>query len=85
VRDAQTIVGEDVVEAMRKAPITDTLFGTVTIRPDGRAVHDMYQFEVKAPSESKGPWDLYTLRQTISGDAVFRPLNAGGCPMIKAP
>ncbi len=44
VRDAKTIVGEDVVAAMRRAPIDDTLFGTVTLRVDGRAVHDMYRF-----------------------------------------
>jgi branched-chain amino acid transport system substrate-binding protein len=85
VRDAQTTVGELVVEAMRRAPIEDKLFGTVKIRPDGRAVHDMYLFQVKTPAESKGPWDLYTLQQTIPGDTVFRPLNAGVCPMIKVP
>jgi branched-chain amino acid transport system substrate-binding protein len=85
VRDAQTIVGAKVVEAMRKAPIQDKLFGTVTIRPDGRAVHDMYLFQVKTPAESKGPWDLYTLQQTIPGSAVFRPLSVGGCPLIKMP
>jgi len=85
VRDAQTIVGAKVVEAMRKAPIQDKLFGTVTIRPDGRAVHDMYLFQVKTPAQSKGPWDLYTLQQTIPGSAVFRPLSVGGCPLIKMP
>ncbi|HWK43222.1 MAG TPA: ABC transporter substrate-binding protein [Stellaceae bacterium] len=85
VRDAQTVVGEEVVAAMRKAPIDDPLFGTVTIRPDGRAVHDMYLFQVKTEAESKGPWDLYTLQGTIPGDAAFRAVGAGACPMIKAP
>jgi branched-chain amino acid transport system substrate-binding protein len=85
VRDARTIDGELAVAAMRKAPIEDKLFGRVTIRPDGRAVHDMYLFEVKTPAESKGAWDLYKLRQTIPGDTVFRPMSAGGCPLVKAP
>ena len=85
VRDAQTIDGEKAVQAMRRAPIQDKLFGTVTIRPDGRAVHDMYLFQVKTPAESKGPWDLYSLQQTIPGSAVFRPLNVGGCPLTKTP
>jgi branched-chain amino acid transport system substrate-binding protein len=85
VRDAQTVTGEQVVAAMEKAPIEDPLFGTVTIRPDGRAVHDMYLFQVKTPAESKGPWDLYKLEQTIPGSAVFRPLGAGLCPLVKAP
>ena len=33
VRDAGTVVGEQVVGAMRKAPTNDALFGTETIRP----------------------------------------------------
>jgi branched-chain amino acid transport system substrate-binding protein len=84
-RDGGTIVGEQAVEAMRKAPIDDPLFGTVTIRPDGRAVHDMYLFQVKTPAESKGRWDFYSLRQTIPGDVAFRELGAGGCRMDTAP
>jgi branched-chain amino acid transport system substrate-binding protein len=83
VRDAQTIEGEKVVAQMEKAPIDDPLFGKVTIRPDGRAIHDMYLFQVKAPGDSKGPWDFYSLQSTIPGDA-FRALSAGGCPMIKS-
>ena len=70
---------------MERAPIQDKLFGSVIIRPDGRAVHDMYLFQVKNPAESKGPWDLYTLQQTIPGNSVFRPLKGGGCAMIKTP
>ncbi|SFU45690.1 branched-chain amino acid transport system substrate-binding protein [Methylobacterium sp. 174MFSha1.1] len=81
VRDAGTVEGDKVVATMRKAPIEDPLFGTVTIRPDGRAVHDMYLYEVKAPSESKRPYDYYTLVTTIAGDQAFRPLKDGGCPM----
>jgi hypothetical protein len=46
---------------MCRAPIQDPLFGAVTIRSDGRAVHDLYLFEVKAPSESAGPYDYYKL------------------------
>jgi branched-chain amino acid transport system substrate-binding protein len=84
-RDAGTVVGEQVVETMRKTPIKDALFGTVTIRPDGRAVHDMYLFQVKAPAESKGRWDFYSLRQTIPGEIAFRALGAGGCLMDTAP
>ena len=79
VRDAQTTVGEQVVAQMRRAPIADTLFGAVTIRADGRAVHDMYRFKVKAPADSKGRWDLYQLLATIPAANAFRPLAEGGC------
>jgi branched-chain amino acid transport system substrate-binding protein len=78
-RDAATIEGVKVVERMKMAPIDDELFGKVAIRRDGRAVHDVYLFEVKAPEESKGPYDFYKLVATIPGEKAFRPLDAGGC------
>jgi branched-chain amino acid transport system substrate-binding protein len=37
---------------------------------------------VKAPSESKGGWDVFKLVTTIPADQAFRPLNAGGCPLV---
>jgi branched-chain amino acid transport system substrate-binding protein len=42
-----------------------------TVRPDGRFVHPMYLFQVKAPSESKEPWDYLKLIATIPGDEAF--------------
>ena len=83
VQDAQTVEGERVVEAMRRAPIQDPLFGAVTVRADGRAVHDMHRFQVKAPADSHGPYDYYTLLATIPGASAFRPVAQGGCPMVK--
>jgi branched-chain amino acid transport system substrate-binding protein len=82
VKAAQTIVGEDVIAEMRKHPIQDRLFGTVTVRQDGRAVHDMYTFKVKTPAESKGRWDDYTVLARIPGDQAFRPLSQGGCKLV---
>ena len=83
VRDAKTIEGEKVVAQMRSKPIEDALWGTVTIRADGRAVHDMYRYKVKAPGESRGRSDNYTLLATIPGAQAFRPLTEGGCPLVK--
>ena len=79
---ADGIEGEKVVEAMRRAPIQDPLFGTVTVRPDGRAIHAMYVFRVKAPAQSKSRWDLYDLVSTIPADQAFRPMSEGGCPLV---
>ncbi len=76
--------GRAVVAEMRSKPINDKLFGELRVRADGRVVHDMYLFEVKTPAESKGPWDLLTLRRTIPADQAFRPLTAGGCPLVKS-
>ena len=70
---------------MKANPTDDPLFGKGTIRADGRKVHPMYLFEVKAPSESKGAWDLYKLLDTIPADQAFRPLAEGGCPLVGKP
>ncbi|MGY2050408.1 ABC transporter substrate-binding protein [Methylobacterium sp. JK268] len=67
---------------MKSHPTEDPLFGKGTIRPDGRKIHNMYLFEVKKPSESKGEWDVYKLLETIPGEQAFRPLNEGGCPLV---
>ncbi len=82
VKAADSIEGEAVLAAMRRAPIPDALFGSVTVRVDGRAVHDMYIFRVKAPGESRSRWDLYQLVATVPGAEAFRPLDKGGWPVV---
>jgi branched-chain amino acid transport system substrate-binding protein len=81
VKKAGSVDGAKVVQTMRSAPIDDALFGAVTIRSDGRAVHDIYLYQVKAPSESHGAYDDYKLLATIPGDQAFRPATEGGCPL----
>ncbi|MGE7413758.1 ABC transporter substrate-binding protein [Methylobacterium tarhaniae] len=71
-----------VTAEMRRAPAEDPLFGRSEVRADGRVTHPMYLFEVKKPSESKGPWDYYRLVSTIPADQAFRPLKAGNCPLV---
>ena len=72
-----------VMEQMRATPVNDFFAKNGKIRIDGRMVHDMYLFEVKKPEESKGDWDLYKLIATVPGDEAFRPLDKGGCPLVK--
>jgi branched-chain amino acid transport system substrate-binding protein len=79
---ADSIEGVRVIEAMRRTPIEDPLFGTVTVRQDGRAVHAMHVFRVKAPAASKSRWDVYELVSTIPAAQAFRPLDQGGCPLV---
>jgi len=75
--------GDKVVAKMKELKTDDPLFGQGYIRADGRKMHDMYLFEVKSPDESKGPWDYYKLVRTIPADEAFRPLDQGGCPIVK--
>jgi branched-chain amino acid transport system substrate-binding protein len=75
--------GRDVIAQMRAIPVQDQIFGRSVIREDGRVIHPIYLFEAKAPSESKEPWDLLSLRATIPTEEAFRPLSEGGCPLVK--
>ncbi|MGR3570193.1 ABC transporter substrate-binding protein [Brevirhabdus sp.] len=66
--------GKAVAAKMKEMPFDDPLFGKGTVRGDGRAIHDMYLFEVKTPDESKGEWDLYKQVSTIKGEDAFLPM-----------
>ena len=83
VAAAKTDDGTKVVAKMKELPTDDPLFGKGKIRADGRKIHDSYLFEVKNPSESKGPWDYYKLRATVPADQAFRPMEQGDCPLVK--
>src|SRR5450631_234643 len=75
--------GVKVVEKMKSMPTDDALFGKGEIQPNGRTIHSAYLFEVKKPSESKGPWDFYKLVGTVPGDQAFTPLAESKCAMLK--
>src|SRR2546428_4509445 len=75
--------GTKVIAKMKELPTDDPLFGKGTVRADGRKLHPAYLVEVKKPSESKGPYDYYKIRATIPADQAFRPLNEGGCSLVK--
>jgi len=75
--------GKAVVEAMKAISTDDPLFGKGTIRQDGRKLHPMYLLEVKTPAESTGDWDYMKVVATVPSEQAFRPMNEGGCPMLK--
>ncbi len=75
--------GRDVVARMKAMPTDDDCFGAGTVREDGRKIHPSYLLQAKSPAESKQPWDGLKLVTTTPADQAFRPLNEGGCPLIK--
>ena len=75
--------GVKVVDKMKEMPSEDKLFGKGTLRKDGRHLHDMYLVEVKKPGDSKYAWDYLTVKKTIPAAEAFRPLNEGGCALVK--
>ena len=80
---AKTDDGTKVAAKMKELPTDDVLFGKGTVRPDGRKIHPAYLFQVKKPSESKGPYDYYKLVSTIPANEAFRPLSESDCPLVK--
>ncbi|MGB3447844.1 MAG: ABC transporter substrate-binding protein [Xanthobacteraceae bacterium] len=82
VTAAKSKDSDAVMAKMKELPIDDALFGKGSIRPDGRAIHDMYLYQVKKPSESKGEWDIYKVLATIPANEAFRPMDQGGCPLV---
>ena len=83
VQAAGTDETQAVMEKMRATPIDDFFVGNGRIREDGRMVHDMYLYEVKAPAESKAAWDYYKLVATIPAEQAFQPLAQSKCPLVK--
>jgi branched-chain amino acid transport system substrate-binding protein len=82
VAAAKTKDSDAVMAKMKELPIDDALFGQGKVRADGRAIHNMYLYQVKTPAESKGEWDLYKVLATIPAEEAFRPMDKGDCPLV---
>jgi branched-chain amino acid transport system substrate-binding protein len=82
VKAAGTKDSEAVAKKLKELPVDDA-FAQGKVLANGRMVHDMYLFEVKAPSESKKPWDYYKLLATVPGDKAFFTAKDSGCPLTK--
>ncbi|HVY14312.1 MAG TPA: ABC transporter substrate-binding protein [Rhodopila sp.] len=76
--------GRAVVDRMKAMPTDDDCFGPGKIRVDGRALHPVYLLEAKKPSESKQSWDVGKVVAVTPADQAWRPLDEGGCPLVKS-
>jgi len=76
--------GAATVAALKAMPTSDDCFGQGSIRADGRKIHPSYLWEVKKPGESKGPYDYYKPVASTPADQAFRPLDKGGCALVRA-
>ncbi len=82
VQAAKTTDADKVMEQIKKMPIDD-FYAKGTVRADGRFVHDMYLMQVKAPSESRQPWDYYKVVAKLPGDQVFTTKAESKCALWK--
>jgi branched-chain amino acid transport system substrate-binding protein len=80
---AGTDDADAVSAAMKRLPVDR--FGTpAQIQANGRVVYDLGVYEVKAPDQSRYPWDYYKKIATIPGSEAFRAANASGCELSPA-
>jgi branched-chain amino acid transport system substrate-binding protein len=84
VRAAGSADGKAVASKMRELRVDDFFAKGGEVRADGRLIHDMYLVEVKAPEESRHPWDYYKILSKIPGSQAFRPLGEGKCRLVPA-
>jgi branched-chain amino acid transport system substrate-binding protein len=82
VQSAETTDAPAVNATMRRLPV-DRFGAKATIRDDGRVMYDIGVYEVKAPGDSKGPWDFYRKIASVPADQAFRPVEAGGCALLR--
>ena len=76
--------GPTVVKRMKATPINDFMTKNGKIRDDGTLVRDMYLFEVKSPSESRGLWDYCKEIAVPPGEQAFKPLGPNECYMSRS-
>jgi branched-chain amino acid transport system substrate-binding protein len=84
IKAAGTDNSPTVVRQMKATPVNDFMTKNGYIREDGTLVRDMYLFEVKSPSESRGPWDYYKQIAVIPGEEAFKPLGPNECYMTRS-
>jgi branched-chain amino acid transport system substrate-binding protein len=84
VKATGTVDAATIVKELKSKPINDFLIRNGHLQDDGMLVHDMYLYEVKKPSESKGEWDLYKLIATIPGAEAYKRPQGNECPLVKS-
>lgn len=56
----------------------------VRIREDGRVMFGLDLYEVKAPAESRYPWDYYKKVGSLSAEEAFKPLDRQACTFLSS-
>jgi branched-chain amino acid transport system substrate-binding protein len=72
-----------VIAQMKKTTINDMYLKNATIRGDGRVMYDMFLMQVKAPSESKYPWDYVKIVERVPAAQAFTTKAESKCALWK--
>jgi len=76
--------GRAAADWMKRHPVQDDVLGAATIRPDGIVASAAYLFEVKAPAESRRPWDYFKLIAEVPPEQAWIPLDRSACKLLKS-
>ncbi len=83
IKAAGTDDPDAVAAKMKATPVNDFFSKNGKIGPDGLHRHDMYLVRVKAPAQSKYPWDYYEIVKTIPAAQAFPTVEQQACPLVK--
>lgn len=76
-------VDADQVVSKLKSTVVDDFYAKGMIRADGRLLQDVYLMQVKAPSESREPWDYAKLVKRMPASDLFTSKAESKCPLWK--
>jgi branched-chain amino acid transport system substrate-binding protein len=74
---------DKVMAELKKVKIDDMFTKNGYVRADGLMVHSMYVMQVKAPAESKYPWDYYKLIKVMPAEEAYGTQPDSSCPLVK--
>jgi branched-chain amino acid transport system substrate-binding protein len=83
VAAAGTDEGAAVGAKMRELPVNDFEMKNVAIRADGQVMRPLYAARIKAPAESKYPYDYYEIVSTVAAEDAWRPVSESACSLLK--
>jgi branched-chain amino acid transport system substrate-binding protein len=75
--------GAAVAAKMREVPVNDFEMKNVPIRADGQVMRPLYAARIKAPAESKYPYDYYEVVSTVAAEDAWRPVSESACSLLK--
>lgn len=82
VEAAGTDDPDQVRKALGELVINDMFVTGGRIAGNGQLRNDLYLMKVKAPAQSKGPWDLVEYVTTVKADDAYIPLAESKCPLL---
>jgi branched-chain amino acid transport system substrate-binding protein len=73
-----------VLAAMRQMPVNDMATKDGHIRADGMVERQIYLLTGKTPAESKEPWDLLKLVETLPKEVAFPRPREPKCYLLRS-